>query len=55
MQANLGAKGGAAFDVQAVCSGFVYALTTADSFVRAGRARCALVIGAEVFQHPGLE
>lgn len=49
VQANLGAKGGAAFDVQAVCSGFVYALTTADSFVRAGRARNALVIGAEVF------
>lgn len=49
VQANLGAKGGAAFDVQAVCSGFVYALSTADAFVRAGRARCALVIGAEVF------
>jgi 3-oxoacyl-[acyl-carrier-protein] synthase-3 len=48
-QANLGIHGGAAFDVQAVCSGFVYALTTADSFIRAGRARCALVIGAEVF------
>jgi 3-oxoacyl-[acyl-carrier-protein] synthase-3 len=49
VQANLGIHGGAAFDVQAVCSGFVYALTTADSFIRAGRARCALVIGAEVF------
>lgn len=49
VQANLGISGGAAFDVQAVCSGFVYALTTADSFIRAGRARCALVIGAEVF------
>lgn len=49
VQAALGAPGGAAFDVQAVCSGFVYALTTADSFIRAGRARCALVIGAEVF------
>jgi len=49
VQANLGAKGGAAFDVQAVCSGFVYALSTADAFIRAGRARCALVIGAEVF------
>ena len=49
VQANLGAKGSAAFDVQAVCSGFVYALTTADSFIRAGRARRALVIGAEVF------
>lgn len=49
VQANLGAKGGAAFDVQAVCSGFVYALATADAFIRAGRARTALVIGAEVF------
>mgnify|MGYP001379864564 CR=1 FL=1 len=49
VQDRLGARGGAAFDVQAVCSGFVYALTTADSFIRAGRARCALVIGAEVF------
>lgn len=49
VQANLGAPGGAAFDVQAVCSGFVYALTTADSLIQAGRARCALVIGAEVF------
>ncbi len=49
VQAKLGARGGAAFDVQAVCSGFVYALTTADSFIRAGRAQCALVIGAEVF------
>jgi 3-oxoacyl-[acyl-carrier-protein] synthase-3 len=49
VQANLGAKGGAAFDVQAVCSGFVYALTIADSFIQAGRAKTALVIGAEVF------
>lgn len=49
VQANIGNHGAAAFDVQAVCSGFVYALTTADSFIRAGRARCALVIGAEVF------
>ncbi|NLC37473.1 MAG: ketoacyl-ACP synthase III [Alcaligenaceae bacterium] len=49
VQAQLGNKGAAAFDVQAVCSGFVYALTTADSFIRAGRARHALVIGAEVF------
>ncbi|HWL29723.1 MAG TPA: 3-oxoacyl-ACP synthase, partial [Burkholderiaceae bacterium] len=49
VQANLGAKGGAAFDVQAVCSGFVYALATADAFIQAGRARTALVIGAEVF------
>jgi 3-oxoacyl-[acyl-carrier-protein] synthase-3 len=49
VQAELGARGAAAFDVQAVCSGFVYALATADCFVRAQRARCALVIGAEVF------
>lgn len=49
VQAGLGIKGGAAFDVQAVCSGFVYALATADAFVQAGRAQCALVIGAEVF------
>jgi len=49
VQDKLGIKGGAAFDVQAVCSGFVYALTTADSFVRVGRSRHALVIGAEVF------
>ena len=49
VQALLGNEGAAAFDVQAVCSGFVYALTTADSFIRAGRARTALVIGAEVF------
>jgi len=52
VQAALGAHaGGAAFDVQAACSGFAYALTTADSFVRAGRARCALVIGAETFSN----
>lgn len=49
VQANLGIRGGAAFDVQAVCSGFVYALTTADAFIQAGRAKVALVIGAEVF------
>jgi 3-oxoacyl-[acyl-carrier-protein] synthase-3 len=49
VQAKIGNKGAAAFDIQAVCSGFVYALTTADSFIRCGRAKCALVIGAEVF------
>jgi len=49
VQAQLGIKGGAAFDVQAVCSGFVYALTTAEALIRAERARTALVIGAEVF------
>jgi 3-oxoacyl-[acyl-carrier-protein] synthase III len=49
VQARLGVKGCAAFDVQAVCSGFVYALVLADSLVRTGQARSALVIGAEVF------
>jgi 3-oxoacyl-[acyl-carrier-protein] synthase-3 len=49
LQAKLGAHGCAAFDVQAVCSGFVYALATADNFVRAGQARRALVVGSEVF------
>lgn len=49
IQANLGANNAAAFDMQAVCSGFVYALATADSFIRTGRAKCALVVGAEVF------
>lgn len=49
LQRKLGARGGAAFDVQAVCSGFVYALATADSMIRGGLARTALVVGAEVF------
>ncbi len=49
LQDKLGANGCAAFDLQAVCSGFVYALTVADSMVRSGSARCALVIGAEIF------
>jgi 3-oxoacyl-[acyl-carrier-protein] synthase III len=49
LQAKLGAKGGAAFDVQAVCSGFVYALATADSFIRSGQYTRALVVGTEVF------
>ena len=49
LQAKLGVKKGAAFDVQAVCSGFVYALGTADLFIRSGAHKCALVIGAEVF------
>jgi 3-oxoacyl-[acyl-carrier-protein] synthase III len=49
LQAKLGANGCAAFDVQAVCSGFVYALATADMFIRAGQARTALVVGTEVF------
>lgn len=49
LQAKLGMRGGSAFDVQAVCSGFVYALATADNFIRAGQARTALVVGAETF------
>ena len=49
VQQKLGIHGCAAFDVQAVCSGFVYALTVADAMIRTGSARCALVIGAEVF------
>ncbi|MCW5632633.1 MAG: ketoacyl-ACP synthase III [Rubrivivax sp.] len=49
LQHKLGVHGCAAFDLQAVCSGFVYALTVADAMVRAGSARCALVVGAEVF------
>jgi 3-oxoacyl-[acyl-carrier-protein] synthase-3 len=51
IQRELGAFGGAAFDVQAVCAGFVYALATADSMIRSGLARCALVIGAETFSN----
>jgi len=47
LQARLDIHGCAAFDVQAVCTGFVYALGVADSFIRAGNARCALVVGAE--------
>lgn len=49
VQKKLGISGCPAFDVQAVCSGFVYALSTADLFIKAGKARHALVIGAEVF------
>ena len=49
LQRKLGAFGAAAFDVQAVCSGFVYGLTIADSMIRSGAASRALVIGAEVF------
>ena len=47
VQAKIGAPVGIAFDVQAVCSGFVYALSVADGFVARGLAKCALVIGAE--------
>jgi 3-oxoacyl-[acyl-carrier-protein] synthase-3 len=49
LQHKLGIAGCAAFDVQAVCSGFVYALTIADSMIKSGSATRALVIGAEVF------
>ena len=49
VQRELGIERGAAFDIQAVCSGFVYALSTADSMIRTGLATTALVIGAEVF------
>jgi 3-oxoacyl-[acyl-carrier-protein] synthase-3 len=49
LQRKLGISGGPAFDVQAVCSGFIYALTVADSLIRSGTAKKALVVGAEVF------
>jgi 3-oxoacyl-[acyl-carrier-protein] synthase III len=49
LQAKLGVRGCAAFDVQAVCSGFVYGLATADRFIRSGMNRRALVVGTEVF------
>jgi 3-oxoacyl-[acyl-carrier-protein] synthase-3 len=47
IQSRIGMTRGAAFDVQAVCSGFIYALAVADNFIKAGQARTALVIGAE--------
>jgi 3-oxoacyl-[acyl-carrier-protein] synthase III len=49
VQRKLGVAGCPAFDIQAVCSGFVYALATADNFIKAGAAKCALIIGAETF------
>jgi 3-oxoacyl-[acyl-carrier-protein] synthase-3 len=49
LQAKLGVRGAAAFDVQAVCSGFVYAAAMAEKFIRSGSHRCALVVGTEVF------
>lgn len=49
VQSRLGMTGGAAFDMQAVCSGFIFALATADNFIKAEQARTALVIGAETF------
>jgi len=49
VQKEIGMEGGAAFDIQAVCSGFIYALAVADNFIRLGQAKRALVIGAETF------
>jgi 3-oxoacyl-[acyl-carrier-protein] synthase III len=49
VQARLGMHRGAAFDIQAVCAGFIFALATADNALRLGQARTALVIGAETF------
>jgi 3-oxoacyl-[acyl-carrier-protein] synthase-3 len=49
IQAKLGMAHGAAFDLQAVCSGFVYAMVTADALIKAGQAKKVLVIGAETF------
>jgi 3-oxoacyl-[acyl-carrier-protein] synthase III len=49
LQARLGVKGSTAFDVQAVCSGFIYGIATADAFIKSGRHKKALVVGAEVF------
>jgi 3-oxoacyl-[acyl-carrier-protein] synthase-3 len=49
IQAGLGVTKGAAFDIQAVCSGFVYAMTTADNFLKTGQFKRAVVIGAETF------
>lgn len=48
LQQRLGIQGCPAFDIQAVCTGFVYALTVADKFIKTGTAKCALVIGAEM-------
>ncbi len=49
LQSKLGIAGGPAFDVQAVCSGFVYGLTIADLFIRAGQAKHVLIVGTEVY------
>src|SRR5262249_60999579 len=49
LHSKLGIRNCPAFDVQAVCSGFVYALATADQFMRSGRYRNALVVGAEIY------
>ncbi len=49
VQSRIGMVGGAAFDVQAVCSGFIYGLAVADNFIRCGQAKTVLLIGAETF------
>ena len=49
LQDKLGIKHSVAFDIQAVCAGFVFGLATADKFIRSGTSKCALVVGAEVF------
>ncbi len=49
VQAAVGRPGAPSFDVHAVCSGFVYGLAVADNFIKAGQAKCAVVVGAEVF------
>ncbi len=49
LQDKLGIRHSVAFDIQAVCSGFVFGLATADQFIRGGSAKCALVVGTEVF------
>ena len=49
LQSRLGNRGYAAFDIQAVCTGFIYAMGVADNFIRTGNAQCALVVGAETF------
>ena len=51
VQQKLGISGCAAFDVQAVCAGFMYALTTANAYIKSGMAKTILVIGAETFSH----
>ncbi len=51
LQKKLGIAGGAAFDIQAVCTGFVYALGVADKFIKSGSHKCALVIGAETLSN----
>ncbi len=49
VQGAIGRPGAPSFDVQAVCSGFIYGLAVADNFIRAGQSKCALVVGAEIY------